>query len=479
MKGLGQLPPQAIELEQAVLGAIMESPNAILPVMNILNAESFYVESHGKIFTAIVSLYSKSQPYDLLSVSSELKKQGTLESIGGPYYLTELTRKVVGSTSTEFHATIIEQCSIRREIIRLSSEAAQNAYDDTNDVFGSLLEHQTKLFNLLKSHNGRTIHSIGTITQERLKEYRKPAVNGLTGVGTGFAEFDKITGGMQKANLIIVAARPGMGKTAFAMQVAKNAESLFDTKVGFFELEMSKESLTDRMISNHTSIYQDKIQKRELTEYDFQQIDRTITSLINAKIFIDDSPMLTVMALRSKALQLKQKHDIGLLIVDYLQLMTGSKSAGNREQVISEISRGLKVIAKELDIPVIALSQLSRQVENRPGGNKRPMLSDLRESGSIEQDADMVMFLYRPEYYGIEHDENNESTIGLNEVIIAKNRHGICDTFKLDFNGAFMRFKNWGETPKPMNNIRPSVDYSQSNFTIQPSLMAEQDEPPF
>ncbi|RZJ78415.1 MAG: replicative DNA helicase, partial [Chryseobacterium sp.] len=290
----------------------------------------------------------------------------------------------------------------------------------------------------MKSTYGRNDINIQDAVTARIKAYDERNVEGLTGIGTGFDSLDRFTGGWQKSDLIIIAARPAMGKTALALETAKYAALNHNVPVCIFSLEMSQAQLTDRLISSESGVFQDKIKKRQLTEYDFQKIHEGIGGLMNSQIFIDDTPGLSINALRAKATRMKERYNIGLIVVDYLQLMEGGKdkSGGNREQEIGRISRGLKIIAKELDLPVIALSQLSRKVEERPGNAKRPMLSDLRESGSIEQDADQVVFLYRPEYYGIDEDEEGRSTVGICELIFGKNRNGICDTVPLRFNGS-------------------------------------------
>lgn len=439
---LGKIPPQASDLEECVLGAILLESSALARVSDILKPDSFYVPAHNKIYTAISALFAKSSAVDMMTVVAELRQQGTLEEIGGPFFITSIMGRVANSANIVDHAKIIEQKYIQREMIRLCSETIASAYDDTTDIYELVEKHQGEVYNSVKSTYGRNDVHISDAVKSRLMEYQKQSAEGLTGVGTGFTELNKLTNGWQNTDLIIIAARPAMGKTAFVLETAKAAAIMHKIPVGIFSLEMSHQQLTDRMISSESGVFQDKIKKRSLNEYDWLQMHNNLGPLVESNIYIDDTPGISITAMRSKAIRMKERYGIGLLVVDYLQLMEGSKERrGNREQEISTISRGLKIIAKELGIPVIALSQLSRALESRPGINgKRPMLSDLRESGSIEQDADQVAFLYRPEYYGYDEDEFGNSTAGVVEVIFGKNRNGICDTVPLRFNGALMKF---------------------------------------
>jgi len=439
---IGKLPPQAPDLEECVLGAILLESSALARVSDLLKPDSFYVPSHRRIYAAICALFAKSSAIDMMTVVAELRYQGTLEEVGGPFFITGLMGRVANSANIVDHAKIIEQKFIQREMIRVCSETITSAYDDTTDVFELVEKHQGDVYNSVKSTYGRNDIHISDAVKGRLYEYQKQSLEGLTGVGTGFTELNRLTNGWQNTDLIIIAARPAMGKTAFVLETAKAAAILHKVPVGIFSLEMSQEQLTDRMISSESGVFQDKIKKRRLEEYDWMQIHNKIGPLVDSNIYIDDTPGISITAMRSKAIRMKERYGIGLLVVDYLQLMAGTKDKrGNREQEIGTISRGLKIIAKELGIPVIALSQLSRALESRPGINgKRPLLSDLRESGSIEQDADQVAFLYRPEYYGYTEDEYGESTAGIVEVIFGKNRNGICDTVPLRFNGALMKF---------------------------------------
>ncbi len=437
--------PQARELEEAVLGAIMLEKDAIDKVLDILIADSFYVDSHMRIYRAMLTLYSNNEPIDLLTVNEQLKKTGELEIVGGAYFIAQLTNKVSSSANIEFHARIISQKYLQRELIAVGSDILRDAYDETIDVFDLLDKTESNLFELSESNIKKKTQDIRAVLLDELKEIEvrrlKAKDTYLTGVGSGFLELDRLTAGWQKSDLVILAARPGMGKTAFTLALARHAAVELDKPVAFFSLEMSSNQLVSRLISMETEIASDKLRKGELLEKEWKHLTRNIDNLQNAPLFIDDTPALGIFELRAKCRRLKSKHDVQMIIIDYLQLMSGTndgKGGGNREQEISYISRSLKGIAKELDVPIIALSQLSRAVETR-GGLKRPMLSDLRESGAIEQDADMVIFLYRPEYYNIT-EEDGVDIRGQAEVIVEKNRHGDTRTIKVKFVKEFAKF---------------------------------------
>ncbi|MHB1179053.1 MAG: replicative DNA helicase [Daejeonella sp.] len=439
INGLGKLPPQATDLEEAVLGALMMEKDALTVVSDILKPAAFYKDSHQKIYQAIATLFQRSSPIDILTVTAQLRQQGDLEMVGGAYFITELTDRVASAANIEFHARIIAQKFIQRELIRTCSETISQAYEDTIDIFDLTEEHQSDIYALTAGNYSKDFTSVSELIPERLKEYEQKPLDGITGVGTGFKSLDKFTSGWQPADLIIIGARPSMGKTAFALQTAKSASLKHGVPVGIFSLEMNDKSLVDRLISSESGVFQEKIKKRELSDDDFKSIHLNINGLLESKIFIDDSSSLNMSEVRSKALRMKQKHGIGLLIIDYLQLAEAPKDSREiREQVIGNISRGLKNLAKDLNIPVIALSQLNRKVEDR--ADKRPQLSDIRESGSIEQDADVVIFLHRPEYYGFTVDYQGNSTLGKCELIFAKHRNGACETIELKFNGALMKF---------------------------------------
>lgn len=468
----GKVPPQAKDLEEAVLGAIMLEKNAFDAVIEILKPECFYVEAHQRIFKAMQSLANKSQPIDILTVAEELRSQEELEMVGGPYYVTKLTNAVVSSAHIEAHARIILQKFIQRELIRISGEIIGDAYEDSTDVFDLLDDAESKLFEITNNHlrkNFDTIDSVLVKTIQRIEDLRHKNED-VTGVPSGFSKLDHITYGWQNTDLIILAARPAVGKTAFALNLARNAvmHPGKPTPVALFSLEMSAGQLVQRILAAESEIWLEKIARGKLEEHEMKQLyARGIQKLAQAPLFIDDTPALNIFELRAKCRRLKNKHNIGLVIIDYLQLMSGTTEnrSSNREQEISNISRNLKALAKELNIPIIALSQLSRAVEQRGAkeGSRVPQLSDLRESGAIEQDADMVMFLYRPEYYDVTTNAEGENTKGLTEVKIAKHRNGVLDTVKLKALLHIQKFVNWDDDPYssiglPAGGWRPVED---------------------
>lgn len=441
---LGKLPPQATDIEEAVLGALMLERDALSTVIDILKAESFYREAHQKIYEAIVQLFNNSEPVDIKTVVHQLRKNGDLDLVGGAYYIAELTTRVNSAANIEYHARIIAEQSIKRELIRISSEIQHDAYEDTVDVFQLLDRTEQSLFDVSESHIRKNYDKMSTLLGMAIQEIedRKNREDGLTGIPSGFTALDRVTSGWQPSDLVIIAARPGMGKTAFVLSALRNAAIDFKKAVAIFSLEMSSVQLVNRLISAEAELESEKIKRGDLADYEWEQLLHKTNKLSDAPIFIDDTPGLSILELRAKSRRLVAQHGVSLIIVDYLQLMTGDSSknsGGNREQEIASISRALKGIAKELNVPVIALSQLSRAVETR-GGDKRPQLSDLRESGSIEQDADMVMFLYRPEYYGITQNEEGTPLNGTGEVIIAKHRNGRLEDVQLRFIGKFTKF---------------------------------------
>jgi replicative DNA helicase len=479
----GKVPPQALPLEEAVLGAIMLDKDALPVVMDILSAESFYADAHQLIFKAVLRLFEKSQPIDMLTVSESLKKSGDLEAIGGAYYLVELTGRVASSANIEYHARIVSQKHIQRELIKVSTQIIKDAYEDTTDVFNLLDEAEKGLFDITQNNLSRNYESMGSLASKTLKmlEELKNKKDGLTGVPTGFTELDRLTSGWQPSDMVILAARPGMGKTSFVLALAKNAAMDFQKPVAVFSLEMSNVQLVQRLISMEAEISGSKMRNGKLEEYEWQQLQSAIEKMSEVPIFIDDTPGINIFELRAKCRRLKMQHDIQMVIIDYLQLMSGGgeNQKGNREQEISAISRALKGMAKELNIPVIALSQLSRAVETR-GGAKRPQLSDLRESGAIEQDADMVSFIYRPEYYQILEDEEGQSLKGVAEIIIAKNRHGATKTVKLRFVDEFAKFADLGDPnfdDLPKDTF--SAPFETTNVITRPSRMNDDEDIPF
>lgn len=440
----GKVPPQAPELEEAVLGAIMLEKDKLAEVLEIIQAEDcFYVDANQKIYGAIRRLFDKGMPVDLLTVTEELRKSNELEIVGGAYYLTRLTMSVVSSAHVEAHARIVMEKFIQRELIRISGEVIGNAYEDSTDVFDLLDKAESNLYEITDKHLRKNFKSLKEVLVKTVHEIEeaKNKKDDMTGVPSGFTSLDKLTSGWQKTDLIILAARPAVGKTAFCLNLAMNASMQPEPfPVAFFSLEMGAGQLVKRMLAAITEVSMDAITKGRMQEHEFIQMTQRMNKLASAPIFLDDQAALNIFELRAKARRLKQKHDIQLIIIDYLQLMQASiDKGGNREQEISKISRDLKALAKELEVPIIALSQLNRSVETRKE-SKVPQLSDLRESGAIEQDADMVMFLYRPEYYGINNDEMGQAIEGETHVHVAKHRNGSTDTVKVRFIKEYQKF---------------------------------------
>lgn len=490
---LGKLPPQAVDLEEAILGAIMIEKDALTKVIEFLTPDMFYKDSHQKIYEAIRYLFDKTQPIDILTVTQRLRQSGELDFVGGAFYITELTNRVASAANIEYHARIISEKYIQRRLISISTDIINNAYEETSDVFELLDAAEKNLFSIAESNLRRNFDSMSGLVKRSLEhlEEMMQREDGLTGVPTGFSGLDRITSGWQNSDLVILAARPGMGKTAFILSAVRNAAVDFNKPVAVFSLEMSSIQLVNRLISGEAELPQDKLRKGNLASFEWEQLHAKIGKLVEAPIFIDDTPALSIFELRAKCRRMKAQHNIELVVVDYLQLMKGSTEnnrSGNREQEISSISRGLKAIAKELDVPVIALSQLSREVEKR-GGNRRPILSDLRESGSIEQDADMVIFINRPEYYGLTENEEGMPTQGLAEIIIAKHRNGEVTDVNLRYINKYVKFTDWEEhyvtdnSYGPLSGISPSATFdTQSPGTIiLPSKMddIDDDEVPF
>ncbi len=475
----GKLPPQALDLEEACLGALMLEKDALTKVIDILHPDSFYKDSHRLIFQAIRRLFERSEPIDILTVTNELKKSGELDIVGGPYVITQLTNRVASAANIEYHSRIILQKHIQRELIRISAETIKDAYEDTSDVFLLLDKAEKNLFEVAQGNIRRNYQEMSTMVSEAYKQIEAARLHGtgVTGVQSGFTDLDRITSGWQKSDLIIIAARPGMGKTAFVLSLARNAAIGFNRPIAVFSLEMSSVQLVQRMISSETGIPSDKLRKGTLDNTEWQKLVSMTGKLSSAPVYIDDTPSLSVFDLRSKCRRLKAMYNIEMIVVDYLQLMRSDVDAksGNREQEISTISRSLKALAKELNVPVIALSQLSRAVESR-GGSKRPQLSDLRESGAIEQDADMVTFIYRPEYYGIEFDEDNNPTKGTAEIIIAKHRNGALDTVRLKFINHLAKFTDLDASDAELDAPSGSVTTFPNNRMIVGSRMNDMNE---
>lgn len=472
----GKLPPQAVDVEEAVLGALMLERDAFIGVADVLVEECFYKEEHREIFKVIKNLSMQDKPVDLLIVTQELKNKDLLEKVGGPFYITQLTSKVASAAHLEFHARIIAQKYIQRELIRSCSEIESNAYDDNKDVDELINEAESAIFKISEGNIKKETQPIKPLLKEavHLIEEASKRNDGLSGIPSGFTKVDRITAGWQKTDLVIIAARPAMGKTAFVLSMMRNIAVDWKKPVAMFSLEMSSIQLVNRIIASESQLGSDKIKKGSLQGDDWDRLNNAIQVLDEAPIFIDDTPALSIFEFRAKTRRLKMQHDIGIILVDYLQLMTaGSDNRGSREQEVSLISRSLKAIAKELDVPIIALSQLNRSVESREG--KRPQLSDLRESGAIEQDADIVCFIHRPEYYGITEDEEGNSLRNVAELIIAKHRNGAVGDVKLTFIKELAKFMDMEEYPADFDIGGPMTFSSKMNEDRGAPAMA----PPF
>lgn len=480
---MGKLPPQAMDIEEVVLGALMLQKDAIIYVMEKLQPEIFYKDNHQKICKVIIDLFQANSAVDIMTVTAALRKSGDLEMIGGAYYITTLTDRVANAANIIEHTHIIYEKYIQREAIRISTETINSAYEDTSDAFEIVDKNTSEFSTLMSSVHASAISDVSDLSEERTHQLYQPKEEGLLGIGSGFIDLDRITNGFTEPDLIIIAARPSMGKTAFALNCGRNAAVMFNKKVLVFSLEMSKVQLTNRLLSADTEIPIAKITGNDLDENEIATLDAKRGNLsVKGRLFIDDTAAIPLLELSAKAKRHKQQHGLDLIVIDYLQLMRGlPNKIGNREQEISSISAGLKSLAKTLKIPVIALSQLSRALESRPGNSKRPMLSDLRESGAIEQDADMVIFLYRPEYYGLTEDEDGMPTYKTAEAIIAKHRNGACATVKLRTDLSIMKFYDLETNldAGSMNGL-PGIN-PNSNFIVRPNYMRDddEDEPPF
>ena len=454
----GHVQPQNLEMERAVLGALMIEQDSYSIVSEILRPESFYDNRHQVIYNAVRSLNSLQRPVDLLTVTEYLDSCADLDNAGGPAYLAQLTANVASSAHIEYHARIIAQKSLARELITFSSQLQTQAFDATIDVDDLMQDAEGKLFAISQQNLKKDYTQINPVIHEAYELLQKAAArrDGLSGLSSGFPHIDKITSGWQNSDLIIIAARPAMGKTAFVLSMAKKIAVDARVPCAMFSLEMSNVQLVNRLIVNTCEITGDKIKSGQLEPYEWGQLDSKIRALYDAPFYVDDTPSLSVFELRTKARRLVREHGVKIILIDYLQLMNASgMSFGSRQEEVSNISRSLKGLAKELNIPIIALSQLNRSVEKREGDEgKRPQLSDLRESGAIEQDADMVCFIHRPEYYKIYQDEKGRNLRGMAEFIIAKHRNGAVDTVLLKFRNEYARFQDpdvddGGQLPPP------------------------------
>lgn len=454
---IGIMPPQAIELEEAVLGSCMLESQIISEVADILRPESFYKEVHQIVYNAIIHLFKTNSPIDILTVTQTLKKSGELERCGGAYCISQLSSRVSSTGSSVFNSRIIQQKFIQRELIRISSQTIKAAYDEGSDCFDIVDALEKELTSLNKDFEVGKILTITSLWAD-VKSHNQVLLQkkGITGIPSGYENLDVITGGWQSPDLIIVAARPAMGKTSLACNFARNAAVDYGRCGAIFSLEMSSRQIATRIFSLESNVSISEFTRRGIADEQMLFVEKDCAKLISAPIFIDDTPALSIFELRSKARKLKREKGIEFIVVDYLQLMSADKTErrnGNREQEISGISRGLKALAKELHIPIIALSQLSRAVETR-SGDKRPILSDLRESGAIEQDADIVVFIHRPEYYGMMAYENGQSTKGVAEIIFAKHRNGATGTENLQFIDRLTKFTH----PETKVEIRNTYD---------------------
>ena len=472
----GKLPPQAVDFEQAVLGAMMIDRRAVDKAINILqdNTDVFYKPEHREIYRSVINLYNNTQPIDLLTVSNDLKMRGELDGAGGDFYLVQLTQKVSSAANIEFHARIVQQKFFQRELIALSSDLINKSYDDSTDVFDLLDEAESGIFNITNSNIKKSYEKADDLVQQAIKriEELSKQEGGISGLPSGFRDVDKVTAGWQASDLIVIAARPGMGKTAFIVSMAKNMAIKHQVPVALFSLEMSSVQLITRMISSETGITSNKLREGSLQQYEWDILYQKVKDLEKAPIYIDETPGLSLLEFRAKARRLVSQ-GVKIIFIDYLQLMTvgQSQKVGNREQEISTISRTLKAMAKELKIPIIALSQLSRGVEAQTwqSNHKRPMLQHLRESGAIEQDADIVSFIYRPEYYNFDTWEDGSPTANQAEFIIAKHRNGDLKNIRLAFIGNLAQFRDLDEVPQAAQGFAIEDSYESSINSLSTS----------
>jgi replicative DNA helicase len=475
-----KVPPQAIELEKAIIGAMMIDKRGVDEVIDLLFPEVFYLPEHQEIFTAIISLFEEGDPVDIFTVVEKLKERGTLQQVGGEYALITLSNLVPTAAHIEYHSRIILQMYVKRKLIEISGEITEKSFDETVDVFDLLDDAEKKLFEVSQGSLKRgtvEISSVVTDVKAQLEQLAKQ--EGLSGISTGFLTLDDYTSGWQPGDLIIIAARPGMGKTAFVLSMARNMAVDHKVPVAIFNMEMTSAQLIKRLFSIETEIPADRFRSGKLSDMEWNLLNNKMDRISGAPIYVNDSSMLSIFDLRAQARRMKSQYDIGIIIIDYLQLMTaqsGNKGGTNREQEISTISRNLKALGKELGIPVIALSQLSRKVEERAdkSGHKRPMLSDLRESGAIEQDADIVTFIYRPEYYKLELWEDDTPTDNQAEFIIAKHRNGKTGNIRLRFEGQFGRFSDLnmfdGGEQVMESKMNANTDISADTFSLPPDM---------
>ncbi len=463
----GRIPPQAVEIERAVIGAVLVEKDSYSDIAQIVSPDSFYVKAHELIFEAVQTLSGQQKPTDIMAVAEELRRTEHLEEIGGIGYLSELTLGVAGAANLDYHAHIVANKALSRKLISYASEVVTSAYEDTEEVDLQMQKAEADLFELSKQNIQKDFVRADTVIGSVLEDIREAGArgDGISGIPTGFPDLDKMTSGWQNSDLIIIAARPAMGKTAFVLSMAKNIAIDHQVPTAVFNLEMDSKQILKRIVSNVCEIENEKLKTGNISDSEWVSLNTKIIEMEDKPLYIDDTPSLSVFELRTKARRLVRDYGVKLIIIDYLQLMNASgMHYGNREQEVSIISRSLKILAKELNIPIIALSQLNRDLEKRQGeaNSKRPQLSDLRESGSIEQDADMVCFIHRPEVYRIELNDDNTSTKGMGYLIIAKHRNGQVGDVKLAYHGDFVKFA-------PMDSIlRTNDTLGYSSITDTP-----------
>ena len=470
---MGKLPPQAQELEDSVLGALMIEKEAYGMVADLLRPEVFYKDQNRVIYEAIRELASKDQPIDVMTVGEKLRSLGTLEKAGGAVYLAELSRRVASAAHLRYHAEIISKKATARDLIAMAAQIEEKGFDETQDIDELMQEAEAGIFEISQRSQKRDVTQIDPVIEEAFARMEKASKNtgSISGIPSGFTALDKITSGWQTPDLIIIAARPAMGKTAFVLSMAKNIAVDRNIPVAIFSLEMSNVQLVNRLIMNVCELEGDRIKTGKMSQEETRRLNTKINVMKGKPLYLDDTPSLSIFELRSKARKLVREHNVRMIIIDYLQLMNAQGSSfGSREQEVSIISRSLKALAKELDIPIIALSQLNRGVENRPGvEGKTPQLSDLRESGAIEQDADMVCFIHRPEYYHLYNDDKTGKDLrGLAQIIVAKHRNGATDSIWLRFRGKYTKFQNEDEAIDP--NELDTIPVGTESVSIQSSI---------
>lgn len=468
----GHLQPQAVEIEKIVLGALMIDKDAFSMVSELLVPETFYEPRNQKIYDAIRTLNMNENPVDVATVINQLQKNGVLENVGGPAYVVELSSHVASSAHIEYHAHILAQKYLARQLISFSSRIETKAFDETVDIDELMQEAEGNLFEISQKNMKQDYTQIDPVIQQAVEILQNASQNsgGLTGIPTGYTKLDEMTSGWQKSDLVIIAGRPAMGKTSFALSVAKNIAVDYHEPIAFFSLEMNNVQLVNRLISNTCEIAGNKILNGQLTPDEWERLDKNLRKLTGTPLYIDDTPGLSVFELRTKARRLVREKGVKIIMIDYLQLMNANgMKFGSRQEEVSTISRSLKGLAKELDIPILALSQLNRTVENREGlEGKRPQLSDLRESGAIEQDADMVLFVHRPEYYHIFTDEKGNDLHGMAQIIIAKHRKGATGDVLLTFRGEFTRFQNLEDNAVILMGAGPEGEIIGSKMNEEP-----------